>query len=267
MKRFALSLFAGVALLFLTGAENVKTVNGVAIANVKTVNGVAIANVSTVVGVDNTAGGGGGQSFTDTFTYSNSDDVASVSSSAWSELSGNAWIISNELAMYGGSYVENTTMHTSATDTADQYVKVDIPVFTAGSYAEIAFRITDASSPMYAVYLWLTEDQATFNRKATASDGSYETVETDASVTVAQGQTWGFTCSGSGSSVVIRGWTNPTGDAPTSATNWGGDTTPELVFTDDPTTPVNSGTHVGLGGEMNSGDAIRFDNFFGGDIP
>lgn len=38
-------------------AQNVKTVQGVAIASVKTVQGVAIANVKTIQGVDNTGGG------------------------------------------------------------------------------------------------------------------------------------------------------------------------------------------------------------------
>lgn len=40
-------------------AQNVKTVQGVAIASVKTVQGTAIASVKTILGVDNTAGGGG----------------------------------------------------------------------------------------------------------------------------------------------------------------------------------------------------------------
>lgn len=44
---------------FAFGAQNVKTVGGVAIANVKTVGGVAKANVKTIGGVENTGGGGG----------------------------------------------------------------------------------------------------------------------------------------------------------------------------------------------------------------
>ena len=38
-------------------AQNVKTVNGLAIASVKTWNGLAIASAKTILGVDNTAGG------------------------------------------------------------------------------------------------------------------------------------------------------------------------------------------------------------------
>lgn len=47
----------------LFAAQDVKTVNGLAIASVKTVKNLAIASVKTVNGLDNTASGGGGITF------------------------------------------------------------------------------------------------------------------------------------------------------------------------------------------------------------
>src|SRR5690349_10537573 len=62
MKRTAVLFLAAVSFLFL-GAQDNKTVNGLAIASVKTVKDLAITSVKTINGLDNTAGGGGALAF------------------------------------------------------------------------------------------------------------------------------------------------------------------------------------------------------------
>lgn len=59
MKKQYFTLFVVLALAgILTAAQQVKTVNGLAIASVKTVDGLAIASVKTVADLDNTSSGG-----------------------------------------------------------------------------------------------------------------------------------------------------------------------------------------------------------------
>lgn len=64
-------------------AQNVKTLQGVAIASVKTVQGVAIANVKTIQGVDNT-GGGGGALLTNLISYWKMDEASGTRADAHS---------------------------------------------------------------------------------------------------------------------------------------------------------------------------------------
>ena len=204
-----------------------------------------------------------GAAFSDDFTRG---DAANLGAN-WAEPAGDWRIVSNTAVAFDGSYVENLAVYTAtACNTVNQYVKVSIPTFAASTYASVAFRYSASGSPLYRVYMWVTEDSTTFTRGATAADGSPQTVQTVAATVVA-GDSWGWTCTGTGNSVEIRGWRNPTGNTPTSATNWGGDTTPDVTFTDNPTTPVDTGNNVGIGGEQNSSSGIIFDNFFGGDIP
>lgn len=63
MKPFRSLLVTVACLLTLNAAQDVKTVNGLAIASVKTANGLAIASVKTINGVDNTASGGADVAF------------------------------------------------------------------------------------------------------------------------------------------------------------------------------------------------------------
>lgn len=179
-----------------------------------------------------------------------------------------AEIVSNQFMCLAGSFVENTCQYTgTSTSSVDQFIKATLVMPATGAYGEMGFRITNSSSPMYSVFFWQDEDQVTFQRKATPADNSSELVQTVTGVTIANGQTWGVTCEGTGSSVVIRGWLNPTNNAPDSASSWDSDTSPDFTFTNNPTTPVDSGNSVGLGGEQSSINQVGWDNFFGGDIP
>lgn len=58
-------------------AQNIKTIQGVALASIKTIQGIAIASIKTIQGVDNTSGGGA-SAFTLVQTNSNSSDGSGV---------------------------------------------------------------------------------------------------------------------------------------------------------------------------------------------
>jgi hypothetical protein len=60
------------------------------------------------------------------------------------------------------------------------------------------------------------------------------------------GDVVGVTVSGTGNDTVVRIWKNPTGTSPDSVSSWGSDTTPDVTFTDNPATPVDSGAYAGL---------------------
>lgn len=210
------------------------------------------------------AAAAGGSSFSDAFTRA---DSASLGAN-WTEGAGDASIASNTLSLQGEGYVENSMFYSgTACTTVNQYVKVTLTTLTPDAYPEVLFRVTAAGSPCYSVFLWATEDQITFVRKPTLGDNVYTTIQTVTSISISAGQAWGLTITGTGTAVVLRGWANPTGAAPTSASNWGGDTTPEFTCTDDPGTPVDTGSYVGIGGEQNLAGYIVLDDFSGGDIP
>ena len=207
-------------------------------------------------------GGGGNEAFSDTFTGTG------ALSASWTNAAGGGTRDSDGWIPTASAWAENVSAYTgTACDTTQQYVKITLGTAGGGSYPGVIFRYTNASSPMYQVFMWSDEDQVTFVRKATAGDASPETVQTVTGVTIASGQAWGWTIAGSGSSVVIRGWLNPTGDTPTSSLNWGGDTTPDVTLNNNPTTPVDTGNFVGIGGEVNNLSNMKLDNFFGGDAP
>ena len=207
-------------------------------------------------------GGAGNEAFSDTFTGTG------ALSASWTNAAGGGVRDADQWIATTTGWAENVSAYTgTACDTVEQYVRITLQTMSGGVYPGVIFRYTNASSPMYQIFLWPDEDDMTFVRKATAGDGSPQTVESNTAITVNTGQIWGFTCSGTGTNVVIRGWLNPASNTPTSAISWGGDTTPDITFTNDPTTPVNTGNHVGIGGETNNTSNMRIDDFFGGDIP
>lgn len=188
----------------------------------------------------------------------------------WTNVAGGsaAQILSNRFAAINSGYAENTNAYTgTACDSINQYVKATLVFFSGGfSYAEFGFRITDSSSPMYGVFFWLDEDQITIATKTTPADTGYTSFGS-AATTIADGQTWGITLSGTGNDLTVRGWLNPTNNTPDSATSWDSDTSPDIVITANPSSAVDSGNYVGLGGEQFGTLEVQYDNFFGGDIP
>ncbi len=247
-------------------AENIKAVGPVAKANVKAVGPVVEANIKSLGPVDNTTGGGGGVTLSDDFNRANNANLGAN----WSILSGTIAIDANEASITSTAWAEVVHAHNTSLASANGYIKVTLIINDSepnNNYPAVFFRVTNASSPMYGVFFWDFENSMTFIRKATAADASFQDVQAVAH-TVANGQTWGVTWTGSGNDVVVRCWLNPTANAPVSASEWdSGDTTPEVSFSNNPTTPVDSGNFIGIGGEPRVSGVSEFDNLYAGSLP
>jgi hypothetical protein len=205
------------------------------------------------MGLDNTSGGSG-QTF--------SDDFAGTGA-----LSANWNVASGTIARLSGVFfvsptsVDSYAVWTTQTDTVAQYIKVTFTTVT-GQFPWLQFRGTDTDgSPSYIIIF-----KPGLSEIEWYNVGANQTVQTQSGATVANGQVWGVTCSGTGTSTVINLWLNPTGDVPDSAGSWGGDNTPTYSFTNDPATPLNTGRYLGLGSYSDSG-GTSLDSFFAGDIP
>jgi len=211
------------------------------------------------------AGGGGGQAFSDDFNRANASSLGAN----WTANAGEIDIASNEAVPQTGSYGKDTCIYTNtACDTVNQYVRVTFATLAATSYAEIVFRFTDDSTHYYAIQLNDNDDTMWWQYLSNMADTSGTTIQSVTSVTIATGDIWGFTITGTGASTVIRAWRNPTATTPVSASEWdSGDTTPEVTFSNDPGgNAVDSGNYVGIECFQNTGASTHYDNFYGGDL-
>lgn len=206
--------------------------------------------------------GGGGVNFSDDFVRPDSESLGPN----WTEVVGNFDINSNAMRFRTASFAKQLAVYSGqATDTVDQYSKVAFPTLLGSVYPEMAFRYTDSSTQFYSVQLLQAENQAKWQYYS-SSAASSSTIAT-AALTVDSGDSFGITLEGTGTSTVVRIWRNPTGGIPDSATSWGGDATPDVTFTTDPGTPVNTGNYIGVMGYQNAVNTIIVNAFFGGDIP
>jgi hypothetical protein len=212
------------------------------------------------------AAAGGGGAISDTFTGANG---TSPTSGNWTEIAGNIEIQSNEAnAPNTFDFTEKAAVYSGQSlSSVEQYIKV---TFTANSVANtrpgIIFRFTNIASPYYNIRFQGAGAGSTCYWIRMATAGGSETLIDD---NVAQNYTFpftvGVTCSGAGNATVIRVWNNPTANAPTSATSWDGGAE-SFALTDDPSSPVDTGNIIGIGG-IGSAGAFAWDTFFGWDIP
>lgn len=205
----------------------------------------------------------GGAAFSDDFDRANADSLGAN----WTEAAGDQDIASNVLSLQTSGFAENVCAYTgTACSTVNQYVLCSW-VATGSFYPGYILRYSAAASPQYVVFFWIAENKIEWSRKATSGDASFTLIEASGTVTVDTTDRWGVTIDGTGTSTVVRCWKNPTGDTPTNEGDWGGDTTPDVTLTANPATPVDTGNHVGLAGEINTAGGVTFNNFFGGDAP
>jgi len=204
------------------------------------------------------ASGGGLAAFSDTFSGTAGDSLGAN----WTEADGDADIFSGTMRLSEGSFGENFAIYSAtACTTTSQYVLFTIT--TATGYPQIPLRYTNSSSPFYyiefsgsSVDWWHTTGIGGTDTQINASTGS---------VSVTDGVTIGITITGTGTSTEVKVWIGPDpGYDPTLPATWGA---ADVTFTDNPASAVNSGPYVGLGGVQGSADSLRYDNFYGGDIP
>lgn len=219
-------------------------------------------NVAAAAG----GGGGGGGGFSDNFNRANSDTLGA---GTWTEIAGDIDILSNEASSPATfDFSEKAAIYSAtACTTVNQFVKMDLPASNAnGCRPGAIFRYTDSSSPFYEVRVQLSGPASAIWWVRLATPGGTETaVGTHGSFNLTPGTTVGITCSGTGNSTVINFFLSPSGNAPTTASLWGG-AGPDLSMTDDPASPVDTGAYVGIGG-IGAAGLMTWDNFIGGDIP
>lgn len=192
-----------------------------------------------------------GSAFSDDFNRSNSTDLGAN----WSEPRGDSSISSNQ---YRGGSNYNFAIYSGTTATGSvQYGKITI---STDNYSVQVCRYADSSSPFYALEFEDGSETVYWTRYATAA-GSPDVIAST-TLSLAGGDIVAMTVTGTGTSTVVRIWKNPTGLA-LSASDWNGDTTPDVTFTDDPASAVDSGAYVGIGV---FGSSPRLDDFFGGSL-
>ena len=203
----------------------------------------------------------GGASFSDNFDRANNDSLGAN----WTEAAGDQDITSNQLGAMTTGFAKNLAIYSGTScNTVNQYAKIKIVAGIAG-FIHLVFRYTDSSSAYYAVEVENDGDSNCRWYYYPTAAGSGTEIAATTFTGGANGDTFGITLTGTGTSTEVRMWRNPTGAAPDSAISWGGDTTPDSSFTTDPPTPVNTGSKVGLQAFHNSANTL--DDFSGGDIP
>jgi hypothetical protein len=185
----------------------------------------------------------------------------------WTSEAGSQSIVGGQLSMDTGGFGENWLIYTgTACDGLSQYLKATVVVGMDGgnNFPQFIFRFTNDASPFYSVDVHNDAgDDNDITWAVYPSVGGSSTEIQNAEATITNGDTVGVTVDGTGTDTVVNVWINPTGDAPTSASLWGG-AGPLVSFTNNPATAADTGTLLGLGAFHN--DAVTFDNFFGGDI-
>lgn len=217
-------------------------------------------NTVVVIARGSGGGGGGGGSCSDTFDRADSTSLGAD----WTEEAGDFAIFSNTLRQVNGSYANNLAIFSGTCGSSTtQFIKVQI-TNDGGDYPGLVFRFTNAASAYYVVY---HDANALWDWNYCPSvGGSCSSIGTCDSGTFADGDSYGVTLEGSDTATNIRIWKNPTADEPVSKTEWDmGDTTPDATCSQDPPTPVNSGTKTGLAGAAGSANVIRFNDFKSGD--
>jgi hypothetical protein len=197
----------------------------------------------------------------DDFNRADSDSLGSN----WTEANGDCDIVSNMLVPITGSFTNNLAVYTGQALNADQYVKIQFGNAQT-QYPIVIFRYTDASSPFYVLFIDGSNGTWDWYRFANATD-SGTSIQSGVTIgTLLSGSdNASFTIEGTGTSTVIRAWKNTTADAPGSASLWDG-SGPAGSATNDPASPVNSGSYVGCGAQQGTASWNAINNFWAGDI-
>lgn len=204
-----------------------------------------------------TGGGGGLASFSDDFDRADSDSLGAN----WTEADGDIDIFSNTARLSEGGFGENFAIYSAtACTTVNQFVRLTIVIATG--YPQIPLRYTNSSSPFY--FLEFSGSSVDWYHKSQIGGTSTQINAAPGSISITDGTVIGMSVEGTGASTVVKIWINPTSGSPDDPTSWGAAT---VTFTDNPASPVDTGGYVGIGGVQGSADSLRYNNFYGGDVP
>lgn len=218
--------------------------------------GAAVITVRGPVGTP--SAGAGLAAFEDNFDRTDSDSLGAN----WTEADGDADIYSNTMRLSEGSFGENFAIYSGeACTTVSQYVLVTY--HTEGGYPQIPLRYTNSSTAFY--FIEFSNTTVDWYHKSQIGGTSTQINASTGTISISSGTEIGITITGTGTSTEVKIFIGPTpGYTPTDPSTWGA---ADITFTDNPASAVDTGSYVGLGGVQGSADIVRYNNFYGGDIP
>ena len=202
-------------------------------------------------------GGGGGSpvSFSDDFNRTDADSLGAN----WTEADGDIDIFSNTARLSEGGFGENYAIYTgTACATANQYVRITMAA--EGGYPSIPLRYTNSSSAFYVIEF--SNTTVDWYHKSAIGGTSTQINASSGSISISSGSVLAMSISGTGTSTEVKVWINPGSGIDPST--WGAAT---ITFTDNPASPVDTGSYVGIGGAQGSANTVQYDLFYGGDNP
>lgn len=185
-------------------SQNVKVVQGIAIANVKTWNGIAIANIKTIQGIDNTSGGGPTLIASDDFdSYADGSDLDDAAD--WVRVSASGLINIIKPAADGSTSAGDANVgvyrHT-ATFSANQRCEITIDAVGTGGgfdWHGPAVRVQSGAATCYAVVFSSTDLYL-----ISINAGTQATINSDTAVSLAAGNRIAIEASGSGTATRLK---------------------------------------------------------------
>lgn len=217
--------------------------------------GLVLGDVVVVVGRGPAAAGP--VSISDDFNRANGSVGAN-----WTSAGAGTWDInSNRLRANNGSFTDHVLIHVTTLTGANGNIRVTR--HDDGSFPRLVFRYTNSSSPHYAIEF--NNSNMGWYRYASVG-GSSAQIGSNFGTGVSIGGALAITWTGTGTGTEIRIWTDTSG-AKTSGgdTSWNGDSTPNHTWTDDPSSAVNTGSGVGVGGSQGTGNTLLLDDFSASD--
>lgn len=183
----------------------------------------------------------------------------------WTTQTGFVRIYSNRAAMSETTNTDNLTTYNTPINTTNAYQLLVFSNYTGYGRVGPCFRFTNSSSPFYTVEFDRINNIIYWAHWT--SVGGTRTEIASASFTIGTtGEIYGITISGTGNNTIVNIWKNPTALTPTSVLEWdSGDTVPDVSFTTNPSSPINTGYYGGLFSNF-SGDCL-IDNWYYGDAP
>ncbi len=161
---------------------------------------------------------------------------------------------------------KNMSVYSATTcSTANQYARIKFDIIGTGNYTGAIFRYTNSSSPHYWVYFALTEQTVTWAYMTDVASGNTD-ISAGTSITIAANDVFGITVNGTGTSTVVRIWRNPTALAPDDGGATWDSNAPTVTFTNDPPSPVNTGSAIGLMA-YDFGTRASILEIYAGDVP
>lgn len=181
---------------------------------------------------------------------------------SWTQVIALAQLVSNQIVA-----TDPAAMYVHGTSLADvvQYGKWSLAGLADANVNQpyLVFRYTNSSSSFYTVRFNSDTNIVQWRSHTSSADTTGTLIDSGALV-IGATATYGVTIEGTGNNTVVRVWDGITG-LPSDTVTWNGNTSPNLTFTANPGSPVDTGLVVGWGWTTANPFTMTMDNWFGGD--